>query len=173
MRISLPRSLVLGGAIATSLCIGYALGAQPHMDEAIAILQSARVELGKAEPNKGGHREKAIGADRPGHRRSACRQCVRRRPLKQRHSGGQDMMRTMFAAALALGAITGSAQAMPLAPLGASANGDVIAVAGGCGAGWHRGPNGGCLRNYANPAAHACPRGYHIGPGGACRGNGR
>lgn len=83
------------------------------------------------------------------------------------------MMRTMFAAALALGAITGSAQAMPLAPLGARANGDVIAVAGGCGAGWHRGPNGGCLRNYANPAAHACPRGYHIGPGGACRGNGR
>jgi hypothetical protein len=31
------------------------------MDEAIAILQSARAELGKAEPNKGGHREKAIG----------------------------------------------------------------------------------------------------------------
>jgi len=61
MRTSLPRSLVLGGAIATSLSIGYALGAQPHMDEAIAILQSARVELGKAEPNKGGHREKAIG----------------------------------------------------------------------------------------------------------------
>jgi hypothetical protein len=61
MRTSLPRSLVLGGAIATSLCIGYALGAQPHMDETIAILQSARVELGKAEPNKGGHREKAIG----------------------------------------------------------------------------------------------------------------
>ncbi|MCP3411962.1 hypothetical protein [Bradyrhizobium sp. CCGB01] len=61
MRTSLPRSLVLGGAIATSLSIGYALGAQPHMDEAIAILQSARAELGKAEPNKGGHREKAIG----------------------------------------------------------------------------------------------------------------
>ena len=61
MRTSLPRSLVLGGAIATSLCIGYALGAQPHMDETIAMLQSARVELGKAEPNKGGHREKAIG----------------------------------------------------------------------------------------------------------------
>ena len=61
MRTSLPRSLVLGGVIATSLCIGYALGAQPHMDESIAILQSARAELGKAEPNKGGHREKAIG----------------------------------------------------------------------------------------------------------------
>jgi hypothetical protein len=60
MRTSLPRSVVLG-AIATSLCIGYALGAQPHMDEAVAILQSARAELGKAEPNKGGHREKAMG----------------------------------------------------------------------------------------------------------------
>ncbi|TFV43367.1 GCG_CRPN prefix-to-repeats domain-containing protein [Bradyrhizobium niftali] len=83
------------------------------------------------------------------------------------------MMRTLFAAAVALGAITGVAQAMPLAPLGASANGDVIAVAGGCGPGWHRGPYGGCLRNYANPAAHACPRGFHIGPGGRCRGNGR
>jgi hypothetical protein len=57
----LTRSLVFGGAIATSLGIGYALGAQPHMDEAIAILQSARAELGRAEPNKGGHREKAVG----------------------------------------------------------------------------------------------------------------
>ena len=61
MRSSLTRSLAFGGAIATSLGIGYALGAQPHMDEAIAILQSARAELGRAEPNKGGHREKAIG----------------------------------------------------------------------------------------------------------------
>lgn len=83
------------------------------------------------------------------------------------------MMRTLFAAAVALGAITGVAQAMPLATLGASTSGDVIAVPGGCGPGWHRGPYGGCLRNYANPAAHACPRGYHIGPGGRCRGNGR
>ncbi|MBR0835801.1 hypothetical protein JQ612_21665 [Bradyrhizobium manausense] len=83
------------------------------------------------------------------------------------------MIRIAFAVALTLGAVISSAQAMPLAPFGAPANGDVIAVAGGCGAGWHRGPYGGCLRNYANPAAHACPRGYHIGPGGACRGNGR
>ena len=83
------------------------------------------------------------------------------------------MIRTIFAAALALSAIAGSAQAMPLAPFGTQANGDVIAIAGGCGAGWHRGPNGGCLKNFADPAAHACPRGYHIGPGGACRGNGK
>ena len=83
------------------------------------------------------------------------------------------MIRTAFAAALALGAFVSSAQAVPLAPLAAPANGDAITVAGGCGAGWHRGPYGGCLRNYANPAAHACPRCYHIGPGGACRGNGK
>ncbi|AWL99003.1 GCG_CRPN prefix-to-repeats domain-containing protein [Bradyrhizobium amphicarpaeae] len=83
------------------------------------------------------------------------------------------MIRTMFAAAFALLAITGVAEAMPLAPLCASTTSDVIAIAGGCGPGWHRGPYGGCLRNYANPAAHACPRGYHIGPGGRCRGNGK
>ena len=46
-------------------------------------------------------------------------------------------------------------------------------AAGGCGTGWHRGPHGGCLRNFVNPKRHACPRGYHIGPGGGCRGNGR
>jgi hypothetical protein len=83
------------------------------------------------------------------------------------------MVRTAFAAVLALCAIASSAQAVPRAPLGVPANGDVITVAGGCGAGRHRGPYGGCLRNYANSAAHACPRGYHIGPGGACRGNGK
>ena len=74
------------------------------------------------------------------------------------------MMRTLFAATLALGAIVGSAEAMPVAPSGAQGYGDVIAVAGGCGAGWHRGPYGGCRKNFADPAAHACPRGYHIGP---------
>ncbi|RXH16624.1 hypothetical protein EAS56_06445 [Bradyrhizobium guangzhouense] len=83
------------------------------------------------------------------------------------------MIRTILAAALALGVIVSSARAMPLAPYGAQGGGDVITVAGGCGAGWHRGPYGGCLRNYADPGAHACPRGYHIGPGGACRGNGK
>jgi len=68
---------------------------------------------------------------------------------------------------------TGFASAMPLAPLAPARGADVIEVAGGCGPGWHRGSYGGCLRNYANPAAHACPRGFHIGPYGGCRGNGR
>jgi hypothetical protein len=66
----------------------------------------------------------------------------------------------------------GIAEALPLSPLTAE-NTDIVRVAGGCGPGWHRGPYGGCRRNWANPAAHACPRGYHIGPNGGCRGNGR
>lgn len=84
-------------------------------------------------------------------------------------------MKTLIAAAFfaSLIAGTGFAGAMPLAPVGPAANPDMVQVAGGCGAGWHRGPFGGCRRNFANPAAHACPRGYHIGPGGRCRGNGR
>ena len=82
-------------------------------------------------------------------------------------------MRTLIATIFALGAIVQGVQAMPLAPISTQQESNVIRVAGGCGAGWHRGPYGGCLRNYANPAAHACPRGYHIGPYGGCRGNGR
>ena len=73
-------------------------------------------------------------------------------------------------ASIGLAAAT-SAHALPLAPL--AQDGAVTLVAGGCGPGWHRGPYGGCRRNFENPAAHACPRGYHIGPGGRCRGNGR
>ncbi len=68
---------------------------------------------------------------------------------------------------------TVAAGATPLAPAVPATTGNTIAVAGGCGPGWHRGPYGGCLRNYADPDAHACPRGYHIGPNGGCRGNGR
>jgi hypothetical protein len=57
-------------------------------------------------------------------------------------------------------------------------------AAGGCGAGWHRGPWGHCRRNevvVVNPApvvvapaatemvvpvGRPCPRGYHLGPQG-------
>jgi hypothetical protein len=81
--------------------------------------------------------------------------------------------RTMMAALVGFAAIAGAAEAMPLASVGPGATADVIQVAGGCGPGRHRGPYGGCLRNFANPAAHACPRGFHIGPYGRCRGNGR
>jgi hypothetical protein len=58
--ISTTRTLLLGGVIATSIGVGYAIGAQPHMTAGIALLQSARGELQAATPNKGGHRERAM-----------------------------------------------------------------------------------------------------------------
>jgi hypothetical protein len=58
---SSARKLLLGAAIAASIGIGYAAGAQPHMNESIAFLQSARGELQASTPNKGGHRERAMG----------------------------------------------------------------------------------------------------------------
>lgn len=61
MKTSFVRKLVLGTAIAASMGIGYAIGAQPHMAESITLLQSARAELAAATPNKGGHRERAMG----------------------------------------------------------------------------------------------------------------
>jgi hypothetical protein len=82
------------------------------------------------------------------------------------------MIRTIIAAAVVFAGVTITAQAMPLAPV-EPANANVMQIAGGCGAGWHRGPYGGCLRNFAEPDEHACPRGFHIGPNGGCRGNGR
>lgn len=82
-------------------------------------------------------------------------------------------MTRIIATALAASLLitTAPSYAMPIAPVAVPSG--VEHVAGGCGQGWHRGPYGGCLRNFANPAAHACPRGFHIGPGGRCRGNGR
>lgn len=55
------RALALGAVIATSFGIGFAIGAQPHMEAALGLLQNARGELQAALPNKGGHRERAIG----------------------------------------------------------------------------------------------------------------
>ena len=60
IRIVSRQKLLIGAAIASSLGIGYALGAQPHMDAALALLQNARTELAAAEPNKGGHRERGL-----------------------------------------------------------------------------------------------------------------
>jgi hypothetical protein len=80
--------------------------------------------------------------------------------------------RTVMTVVFGLAMISGAARAMPLPPLEPTTTA-IIRVAGGCGPGWHRGPYGGCLRNFANPALHACPRGFHVGPYGRCRGNGR
>jgi hypothetical protein len=54
------QKLLVGVLVISSLGIGYALGAQPRMDAALALLQNARTELEAAVPNKGGHRERAI-----------------------------------------------------------------------------------------------------------------
>jgi hypothetical protein len=61
MTTSFARKLLLGTAIAASMGIGYAVGAQPHMTASVGLLQSARAELAAATPNKGGHRERALG----------------------------------------------------------------------------------------------------------------
>ncbi len=47
-------------AIAGASFIGGTYAAQPHMQNALAALQSARSELQVAEANKGGHRVAAI-----------------------------------------------------------------------------------------------------------------
>lgn len=58
---SAARKLGLGAALTVGIGIGYALGAQPHMTATVTLLQSARAELAQATPNKGGHRERALG----------------------------------------------------------------------------------------------------------------
>ena len=60
MTNSSVRKILLGAALAASMGIGYAIGAQPHMEASIGLLQSARAELAAATPNKGGHREKGL-----------------------------------------------------------------------------------------------------------------
>lgn len=60
LRFSLHQKLLIGVLVASSLGVGYALGAQPRMEAALGLLQNARGELEAATPNKGGHRERAI-----------------------------------------------------------------------------------------------------------------
>jgi hypothetical protein len=59
-RFATKQKLLMGILVVSSLGVGYALGAQPHMDAALVLLQNARGELQAATPNKGGHREAAI-----------------------------------------------------------------------------------------------------------------
>ncbi len=57
------------------------------------------------------------------------------------------MRKAFYAYVIALlGLAAGPVQAMPIAPL-SGASPDITLVAGGCGAGFHRGPYGGCVRN--------------------------
>src|SRR5437016_12662728 len=61
MMNSSARKVLLGAALAASMGIGYAIGAQPHMEAGVGLLQNARAEITAATPNKGGHRERALG----------------------------------------------------------------------------------------------------------------
>jgi hypothetical protein len=57
------RRLLGFAAVAAVAVAAFAAGtfaAQPHMDNALAALQTARSELQVAEANKGGHRANAI-----------------------------------------------------------------------------------------------------------------
>jgi hypothetical protein len=70
------------------------------------------------------------------------------------------MRKILFASALALVGLATAvpAGAMPFPSLADQAPSAITLTAGGCGAGFHRGPNGGCRRNgggaYAHPYAH-------------------
>lgn len=52
--------LAFAGALALAFAAGQAVAYQPHMQNALGALQNALSELQQAEPNKGGHRERAM-----------------------------------------------------------------------------------------------------------------
>ena len=75
------------------------------------------------------------------------------------------MRNILIASAFALVGLSAAApsQAMPFAPADKAPSAFTLA-AGGCGGGFHRGPNGGCRPNggaYAHPYAHPYGHGRH------------
>ncbi len=58
--MQLKKVLVVGLSLGTVFLAGIAVGAQPHMQNALASLQNAKSELQQASHNKGGHRVRAI-----------------------------------------------------------------------------------------------------------------
>jgi hypothetical protein len=63
MRTSLKTFASVAGLsaiLATGVFIGQAMANQPHMQNALGALQSARAELVASAPDKGGHRVKAM-----------------------------------------------------------------------------------------------------------------
>ena len=59
-KIGLP-ALFLSGAIVGGALTGIVSAAQPHMNAALSDLYAARTQLQVALPDKGGHRDRAIG----------------------------------------------------------------------------------------------------------------
>ncbi len=60
MRRSLIRALVLVSVLALGFIAGQLSAAQPHMQAALRHLRSAKADLNKATPDKGGHRARAL-----------------------------------------------------------------------------------------------------------------
>ncbi len=64
MKITFAHLLLaftLGIAATSGVLIENAHAGQPHMEEALSDLRAARHQLEVARPDKGGHRENAIG----------------------------------------------------------------------------------------------------------------
>ena len=58
--MELKKVAVLGLSIAMVFSAGVVIGAQPHMQNALGSLQSAKSQLQQASNNKSGHRVRAI-----------------------------------------------------------------------------------------------------------------
>ena len=85
-------------------------------------------------------------------------------------------MNKLFASVLIAAAFSLSAAASQAMPFerNQTQDGLVVPVAGGCGAGFHRGPNGGCRPNGGGPAAVVvAPGAVVVAPGAPCGGRGR
>ena len=52
--------MAIGLSLTTVFAAGIAVGAQPHMQNALKSLEAAKAQLSQADHNKGGHRVKAI-----------------------------------------------------------------------------------------------------------------
>jgi hypothetical protein len=76
----------------------------------------------------------------------------------------------LIVAAFSLSAV--AAQAMPF-DRNQTQESIVTLVAGGCGAGFHRGPNGGCRPNAGGSAVVVAPGAVVVAPGAPCGGRGR
>lgn len=77
-------------------------------------------------------------------------------------------MRKVIVGAVFAAALTGSAGAVPLAPVEGAHAPHVILVYGGCGPYGHRGPYGGCRPGgqwggYWGYGIRPCPPGFHLG----------
>jgi hypothetical protein len=84
-------------------------------------------------------------------------------------------MNRFFTSVLIVAAVSLSAATSQAMPFGSNQARDslVVQVAGGCGAGFHRGPNGGCRANVGGPAVVVAPGAVVVAPGAPCGGRGR